>query len=43
MGCMPISVHSGRPSEAQGIEAIHAALEVGITLFDTADSYLKSP
>lgn len=38
MGCMPISVQ-GRPSEEQGIEAIHAALDQGITLFDTADSY----
>lgn len=38
MGCMPISVH-GRPSEETGIEAIHAALDAGITLFDTADSY----
>lgn len=38
MGCMPISVN-GRPSEAQGIATIHAALEQGITLFDTADAY----
>jgi len=38
LGCMPFSV-TGRPSEAQGIETVHAALEQGITLFDTADSY----
>jgi len=38
MGCMPLSVN-GRPIEAEGIKTIHAALEQGITLFDTADAY----
>jgi aryl-alcohol dehydrogenase-like predicted oxidoreductase len=38
MGGMPLSV-AGRPSEAQSIETIHAALEQGITLIDTADAY----
>jgi len=38
MGGMPLSVN-GRPSEAQSIETIHAALEQGITLIDTADAY----
>ncbi|MFC0394860.1 aldo/keto reductase [Paenibacillus mendelii] len=38
MGCMPISV-TGRPSESEGIRTIHAALEAGVTLLDTADSY----
>ncbi|NHN35220.1 aldo/keto reductase [Paenibacillus agricola] len=38
MGCMPISVN-GRPSEEEGIRTIHAALEQGITFFDTADAY----
>jgi aryl-alcohol dehydrogenase-like predicted oxidoreductase len=38
MGCMPLSV-TGRPSEEEGIKTIHAALEQGITLFDTADAY----
>ncbi|WP_201004945.1 aldo/keto reductase [Paenibacillus glycanilyticus] len=38
MGGMPLSVN-GRPSEEEGIRAVHAALEQGITLFDTADSY----
>lgn len=38
MGGMPLSVN-GRPSEEDGIKAVHAALEQGITLFDTADSY----
>ncbi|WP_201755418.1 aldo/keto reductase [Paenibacillus glycinis] len=38
MGGMPLSVN-GRPSEEDGIRTVHAALEQGITLFDTADSY----
>lgn len=38
MGAMPLSV-AGRPSETQSIETIHAALEQGITLIDTADAY----
>ncbi|MFC5650380.1 aldo/keto reductase [Paenibacillus solisilvae] len=38
MGCMPLSVN-GRPPEKDGIKTIHAALEQGITLFDTADAY----
>jgi aryl-alcohol dehydrogenase-like predicted oxidoreductase len=38
MGCMPLSVH-GRPAEADGIHTIHAALDQGITLLDTADAY----
>jgi aryl-alcohol dehydrogenase-like predicted oxidoreductase len=38
MGGMPLSVN-GRPSESQSIETIHAALEQGVTLLDTADAY----
>ncbi|WP_227013668.1 aldo/keto reductase [Paenibacillus psychroresistens] len=38
MGGMPLSVN-GRPSESQSIEAIHAAIEQGITFIDTADAY----
>jgi aryl-alcohol dehydrogenase-like predicted oxidoreductase len=38
MGCMPLSV-SGRPSEADSLQTIYAALEQGITFLDTADSY----
>jgi aryl-alcohol dehydrogenase-like predicted oxidoreductase len=29
----------GRPSEAQGIRVLHAALDAGVTLVDTADVY----
>ena len=35
---MPLSV-SGRPDEAQAIRTVHAALDAGITLIDTADAY----
>lgn len=38
LGGMPMSIE-GRPDEARSIATIHAALEVGVTLFDTADSY----
>jgi aryl-alcohol dehydrogenase-like predicted oxidoreductase len=37
-GGMPISIE-GRPDEAQAIATIHAALDAGITLIDTADAY----
>ena len=35
---MPLSV-SGRPDEAQAIRTVHAALDAGVTLIDTADAY----
>ena len=38
MGGMPMSIE-GRPDEARSIATIHAALDEGVTLFDTADSY----
>src|SRR4051812_34898404 len=38
LGGMPMSIE-GRPEEARSIATIHAALDVGITLFDTADAY----
>jgi len=40
LGAMPMSL-SSRPPEAQSIEVIHRALDLGITLIDTADSYCK--
>ena len=40
LGEMPMSV-SGRPSESQAIEVIHRALDLGVTLIDTADAYCK--
>ena len=38
LGGMPMSIE-GRPDEARSIATIHAALEVGVTLIDTADAY----
>ena len=38
LGAMPMSV-DGRPPQAQGVRTIHAALDAGITLIDTADAY----
>jgi aryl-alcohol dehydrogenase-like predicted oxidoreductase len=37
-GGMPISIE-GRPDEERAIATIHATLEAGITLIDTADAY----
>lgn len=38
LGAMPMSI-SDRPSESQSIATIHKALELGVTLIDTADAY----
>jgi aryl-alcohol dehydrogenase-like predicted oxidoreductase len=38
LGAMPLSIE-GRPDEERAIATIHAALEAGVTLIDTADSY----
>lgn len=38
LGEMPMSIE-GRPDEARCIETIHAALDAGMTLIDTADAY----
>jgi aryl-alcohol dehydrogenase-like predicted oxidoreductase len=38
LGEMPMSIE-GRPDEARSIETIHAALDAGMTLIDTADAY----
>lgn len=37
-GGMPLSIE-GRPDEAQAVRTVHAALDSGVTLFDTANSY----
>ncbi len=37
-GGMPMSIE-GRPDEARSIRTIHAALDAGVTLIDTADAY----
>ena len=38
LGGMPMSIE-GRPDEARSIATIHAALDVGVNLIDTADAY----
>jgi aryl-alcohol dehydrogenase-like predicted oxidoreductase len=38
LGAMPMSL-SSRPEEGQSIRAIHAALDAGVNLIDTADAY----
>lgn len=40
LGAMPMSI-SNRPPEAQAIAVIHRALDLGVTLIDTADSYCR--
>jgi len=40
LGEMPMSLAS-RPSEEQSIATIHAALDAGVTLIDTADAYSR--
>ena len=37
-GGMPLSIH-GRPDETEGIAVIHAVLDAGLTLLDTANVY----
>ena len=38
LGAMPLSIEH-RPDEARAIATVHAALDAGVTLIDTADSY----
>lgn len=38
LGAMPMSIE-GRPDREQSVATIHAALDAGITLIDTADAY----
>src|SRR6476661_2853151 len=38
LGGMPMSIE-GRPASARSVATIHAALDAGITLIDTADAY----
>ncbi|MBZ8180918.1 aldo/keto reductase [Oscillatoria salina] len=40
LGAMPMSLQS-RPPESEAIQVIHKALDLGVTLIDTADSYCK--
>ena len=38
LGAMPLSV-DGRPDEERAVRTVHAALDAGVTLIDTADAY----
>ena len=38
LGGMPMSIE-GRPDEGRSVRTIHAALDAGVTLIDTADAY----
>ena len=38
LGGMPMSIE-GRPDRDRSVATIHAALDAGVTLIDTADSY----
>jgi aryl-alcohol dehydrogenase-like predicted oxidoreductase len=38
LGAMPMSIE-GRPDEERSLTTIHAALDAGVTLIDTADAY----
>lgn len=40
LGAMPLSIE-GRPDERRALATIHAALDAGITLIDTADAYYR--
>src|SRR5215210_4978640 len=40
LGAMPMSLE-GRPTEERSIRTVHAALDAGVNLIDTADAYAK--
>ena len=40
LGGMPMSIE-GRPDRARSIAAVHASLDAGVTLIDTADAYSR--
>jgi len=42
LGAMQLSV-DGRPDEARALATVHAALDAGVTLIDTADAYHIGP
>ncbi len=39
LGCMGMSEFYGRADEAEAVETIHRALDLGVTMLDTADMY----
>ena len=43
LGCMGMSHGYGGQDEADAIRTLHRAVELGVTLFDTAEVYGPSP
>lgn len=43
LGAMNLSMGERAPAEAEAIAVIHAALDAGVTLIDTADAYAPGP
>ncbi|RBY93812.1 aldo/keto reductase [Blastococcus sp. TF02-8] len=41
LGAMPLSTKDPRPSEDEAVGVVHAALDAGVTLIDTADAYAR--
>src|SRR5689334_5292258 len=39
LGCLGMSQSYGTPDDAESIATIHRALDLGVTLFDTAEAY----
>src|SRR4051812_6630808 len=39
LGCMGMSQSYGTPDDAESIATLHRAIELGVTLFDTAEVY----
>jgi aryl-alcohol dehydrogenase-like predicted oxidoreductase len=39
LGAMPLSTKTDRPSREDAVAVVHAALDAGVTLVDTADAY----
>ena len=42
LGAMPLSTKEDRPSPAEAEAVVHAALDAGVTLIDTADAYARN-
>jgi aryl-alcohol dehydrogenase-like predicted oxidoreductase len=42
LGAMPLSSKEDRPSPEDAVRTVHAALDAGVTLIDTADAYAHS-
>lgn len=41
LGAMPLSTKTARPSREDAVAVVHAALDAGVTLVDTADAYAR--